>query len=294
MLTHMKRIRKVVTWTLFQRSAKDVMVLVGSVEMFMAIAGFSLADILPESVGWPIRLLVFILAFLVLTVAAVAISYLRSKDGLRVEVGGNDVEVKVGDLIIEDGLKLIPFDEWFDIQVDDKVISRNSLNGIFIEEYADKPLLGLVVAKQEETTLAAPDEVDGRYRYPLGTVKSCGDNYALLAFTHMDNLNRAHLSRGQYEECLLNMWGELNRMYAGKRIVLPLLGSGITRFEGGKPTEDELLQCMLCTLRASKQNFKNGIVIVLTRKTADRIRLYEVREYSDGWNQEKREKDGVL
>jgi hypothetical protein len=293
MLTHVKRMRKVVTWTLVQRSAKGAMVLVGVSETFMAIAGFSLADMLPDSVGWPIRLLVFALAFLILSTIIAVISYLRSKNGLQVEVGGNDVEIKVGDLFAEDGLKLIPFDEWFDIQVDDKVISRNSLNGIFIEQYADGTLLRRSVTRQDETTLSAPDKVNGRYRYPLGTIKPYDGSYALLAFTHMDNLNRAHLSRGQYEECLLNMWCELNRVYAGKRVVLPLLGSGITRYEGSEPTRDELLQCMLCTLRASRQNFRDGIEIVLTRKTANHMRLHEVREYTDGWNQGKGEKDGI-
>lgn len=50
---------------------------------------------------------------------------------------GMDVDVVVGDLFAMDGVKVIPFDEYFDIQVDDKVISRNSLNGIFVEKYAD-------------------------------------------------------------------------------------------------------------------------------------------------------------
>lgn len=133
---------------------------------------------------------------------------------------------------------------------------------------------------------------DGRICYPLGTIKDC-DGFAMLAFTHMDEVNRAYLRRGQYEECLLNMWDELDRMYAGRRIVLPLLGSGITRFENGKPSEDDLLRCMLCTLRASKHHFKEGVNVVLTKKTAARMRLFEVNGYAEAWNNRIGEKDGL-
>ena len=52
-------------------------------------------------------------------------------------INGMDIDIVVGDLFVTDGVKVIPFDEYFDIQVDDKVISRNSLNGIFIKRYAD-------------------------------------------------------------------------------------------------------------------------------------------------------------
>ena len=134
---------------------------------------------------------------------------------------------------------------------------------------------------------------DGRIRYPLGTIKDYNE-YALLAFTHMDKLNRARLRRSEYEECLLNMWDELDRMYAGRPVVLPLLGSGITRFDGGKPSEDDLLRCMLCTLRASKRHFKEGVVVVLTEKTAARMRLYEVNGYIEAWENRIGEKDGFI
>lgn len=115
----------------------------------------------------------------------------------------------------------------------------------------------------------------------------------MLAFTHMDEFNRAHLERGQYEECLLNMWDELDRMYAGRRVVLPLLGSGITRFKGTQPSEDDLLRCMLCTLRASGHRFSAGVSIALTKKTTDKMRLYEVKDYTDAWRQGMGEKIGL-
>lgn len=232
--------------------------------------------------GWPERTLIFFAAFALVCTIIVIGSYLVSRKGVDVEVNEKAVSLSVGDLFTRDGFKVIPFNERFDTVVDDKVISRSSINGIFIDRYADKPSLERAIENRQPTTLKPPHEVDGRLVYPLGTIKPYED-YALLAFTHIDELDRAHLTKGQYEECLMSMWGELSRTYAGRKLILPLLGSGITRFDDGQPSDDELLRCMLCTLRASGVSFKEGVEIVLTEETASRMRLYEVKGYAESW-----------
>lgn len=288
----LKRFFHKVTWAFLKKSFIGVASVVGVVATVMGIAGFSLADLLGESAGWATRLLWFLAAFLVITGLVAVVTYARSRNGASVSIGGTDVEIKVGDLFACGGVRVIPFDEYFDTQVDDRVISRNSLNGIFVERYADWETLQRTVAEAQPSVVGEPEVVGDRLRYPLGTVKAYGD-YALLAFAHMDETHRAHLGRGQYEDCLRNMWADLNRMYAGRMVVLPLLGSGITRFEGGKPSDDDLLRCMLCTLRASGQHFKDGVLIILTKKSADRMRLYEVDDYTKAWKQGIGEKHGL-
>ena len=86
----------------------------------------------------------------------------------------------------------------------------------------------------------------------------------LLAFTHFDN-NEAHLSQRDYEDCLRIMWTEISRTYANKPIFIPLLGGGITRFDGTpNKSKSDLLKCMLCTLRTSLVNINQPITILLT------------------------------
>jgi hypothetical protein len=271
-----------ISLSLVKRSAGCAMAFVGIVEMVMAVCGYSLGDVLPESMGWTERTLCFLVTFAALCTVIVVWSFLSSRNGVGVEVNGRSAVVSVGDLFTRNGFKIIPFNERFDTDVDDKVISCSSLNGMFIERYADKPSLKRAIESQQETTLEPPKNVDNRLVYPLGTIKPYGD-YALLAFTHMDGLEQAHLTKGQYEGCLISMWGELSRTYAGRKVVLPLLGSGITRFDDGQPSDDELLHCMLCTLRASGVAFKEGVEIVLTEQTAQRMRLYEVKGYAESW-----------
>ena len=288
----LKRFFHKVTWDFLKKSLVGAASVVGVAATVMGIAGFSLVDMLGESASWESRLFWFLAAFLLITGLVAAITYARSRNGVSVCICGTDVEVKVGDLFAADGVRVIPFDEYFDTRVDDKVISRNSLNGIFIEQYAESTSLLRAVDDKQPSLMGEPETVDGRLRYRLGTVKAY-DDYALLAFTHMDELNRAYLHRGQYEECLINMWAELNRMYAGRRVVLPLLGSGITRFDHGKPSEDDLLRCLLCTLRASGQSFKEGVLIVLTKETVAKMRLYEVQDYVGGWDKKNGEENGL-
>lgn len=266
--------------------------IVGAVSTVMGVLGISLVDLFGESSGWPVRLFGLAVGFFGLSCLTALLIYARYREGLSVEICGTDVKIAVGDLFACDGVKVIPFDNYYDACVDDKIISRNSLNGVFIERYADKDALYRAIDKPQPSLAGEPELVDNRLRYPLGTVKSC-DDYALLAFSHMDGMKRAYLRRGQYEDCLLKMWAELNRMYAGKRVVLPLLGSGITRFENGKPSEDDLLRCMLCTLRASGEQFKGGVLIVLTKNSAERMRLYELGDYVKMWKQGIGEKDGL-
>lgn len=287
-----KQITHIVTWPLVKKSFKLSFAIIGAISTIMGVAGISLIDLLPKDSGCLFRLFALVILFVLLAFFAAIATYHHSKDGVHLLINGMDVDIVVDDLFGAEGVKVIPFDEYFDIKVDDKVISKNSLNGIFVEKYADQNVLKQVVEERQPSLLKPYKAGDGRICYPLGTVKDC-DDFALLAFTHMDEVNRAYLHRGQYEECLLNMWDELDRMYAGRRIVLPLLGSGITRFENGKPSEDDLLRCMLCTLRASQHHFKEGVVVVLTEKTAARMRLYEVNGYTEAWDNRIGEKNDL-
>jgi hypothetical protein len=98
----------------------------------------------------------------------------------------------------------------------------------------------------------------------------------LLAFTHFEN-NEARLTQKDYEDCLRVMWKEINRTYADIPIFIPLLGSGITRFEERQHTNSDLLKCMLCTLRTSNADIKQPITILLTEKVIQDINMYEIK-----------------
>lgn len=53
-------------------------------------------------------------------------------------IDGSKVLVLTGDLFKQSGLKAIAFNEYFDTQVDDRIISKSSLNGMYIETYSGR------------------------------------------------------------------------------------------------------------------------------------------------------------
>lgn len=52
---------------------------------------------------------------------------------ININVEGSDVTIKVGDIFQQPGLKVIAFNEYFDTQVDNRIIAESSLNGTFIK-----------------------------------------------------------------------------------------------------------------------------------------------------------------
>jgi hypothetical protein len=54
---------------------------------------------------------------------------------INTNIDGSTVNIKCGDIFNENGLKVITFNEYFDTQINEKIISSRSLNGIFINKF---------------------------------------------------------------------------------------------------------------------------------------------------------------
>ncbi len=102
----------------------------------------------------------------------------------------------------------------------------------------------------------------------------------MLAFTHFDEDNKAFLSVEDYISGLMHMWNEIDVYYAGKSVSLPLLGTGITRFNTCEISSQELLSYIVMTFKASKIKFNNGatVNIVLSKNIKPEVNLYDIRK----------------
>ena len=109
----MKRIVHIVTRSLVKKSVKWSMAIIGLISTVMAVMGVSLSDLLPKDSGYLVRLIVFAALFVVLAILAAVVAYHRSKSGINLTINGMDVDAVVGDLFVADGVKVIPFDEYF-------------------------------------------------------------------------------------------------------------------------------------------------------------------------------------
>ena len=139
------------------------------------------------------------------------------------------------------------------------------------------------VVENEAKRLGLQKKNDGLYEFPLGTViryDSSVDNqtYLMLAMTELNIQHEAHTNMAKFELMLMKMWTEIDRVYASNDIVLPVLGTGISRFDDGPKDREALLRCMLCTLNSSGVSLKSKVDIIIYGDVKD-IPMYEYKKY---------------
>ena len=210
---------------------------------------------------------------------------------INVNVESTTISIVTGDLFKQDGLKAIPFNEYFDTQVDDEVISKASLNGIFIKdillgevEQLDSHILSYEfreenILEKNTTRIAGKNQ-----KYQIGTV-CLYEDYLLTAFSKFNDKNQAYLTMPEYLEFLIKFWDEINVVYAQRSVSVPIFGSGITRIKEHKNiTDEELLKIMLWTFRISETRFKYPakLNIVIHEDKIDKINLFEIKSIQNG------------
>lgn len=210
---------------------------------------------------------------------------------INVDIDGSNVNIKCGDLFLENGLKTIPFNEYFDTVVDDKIISNKSLNGIFINRFfKDKvnELDSFIVEKSDNTDIIDNQHLRSQggksVKFKLSTI-FVYDDFIITAFSKFDEHNRATLTMPEYIEFLINFWDRVNRVYAQKNVSVPVFGSGITRIKEHKNINDEdLLKIMLWTFRLSEMKFKHPakLTIVIHEDKIGQINLFGLKSIELG------------
>ena len=229
---------------------------------------------------------VIIFVFLLISIYIATFIYANKKKSVKLEVNKTTINVTIGDIFNQDGLKIIPFNEYFDTLVDDKLISSNTLNGKYLSEYVenrdelDKKISSEKRLRKLQILIDNKRENGKKIKYPLGTIYK-NEDYLLLAFSRFDPDNRAFLNKEDIIKCLLNMWNEIDILYSGYSINIPLLGTGITRFHGVELSEQELLEILLVSFKMSGLTLtKNAnINIIVYKDSIDNINFFKLSDY---------------
>jgi Domain of unknown function (DUF6430) len=218
--------------------------------------------------------------------------YIVVKSGLKeitLNINGSLIEITSGDIFKQDPdcYKVIAFNEFFDTKVDDNIISSNSLNGMYLlKRYPNnKDIIDLDNRIANDPRLKIKEEgvhrkLGGKTtRYELGSIFKDND-YFLVAFSKFNEKNEANLRLAEYATCLLKFWDEVNGLYNRKTVVLPLLGSGITRHKDFNATNQELLEVIIWTFKISKVKFKepSKVKIVIYEDQLKDINFYKLKE----------------
>lgn len=204
---------------------------------------------------------------------------------IKLNIKGSDFIIKQGDIFLQEGLKVINFNEYFDTIVDNKIIAKNSLNGKFItEKVKDLEKLDSTIDEQLlnfNTTEVTRKNGGKNKKYDLGTIVEYED-YLLTAMTKFDDNNKANLTLREFLSFLMNFWNNLNIIYANRKVNITLFGSScLNRItDSYEITEQELLEIIIWTFKISKIKFKypNDITLILTKDLLNKINLYKVKE----------------
>ena len=201
-------------------------------------------------------------------------------------INNSKAEVKIGNIFEEEGLKVIAFNEYFDSLVNEKVIASSTLNGQFINNYVNdinelnKEILEnkhLSSRKLENNTSRREGNTQ---KYALGSIHEHND-YLLTAFTKFDEDNRAFLKMSDYINCLLNFWNEIDIIYANRSVIIPLLGTGITRLKDyDTMSEQEKLELLLWSFKVSRIKFTYPakVTVVIHESFQDKINFYKLKK----------------
>lgn len=233
------------------------------------------------------------LAFLALLALIYLVIWFWSNNlnSIDINVEGSDVSIKTGDIFQQPGLKAIAFNEYFDTQVDNKIIGETSLNGVFIQRHLGVPPseLDRYIEEYAFDDSEVLEENEARKqgkkkRYQIGTI-CLYEDYLMTAFSKFDENNKALLTMPEYLEFLINFWDKVNNVYAQKSVSTTIFGSGITRIKGHKNIADEdLLKIMLWTFRISEMRFKYPakLTIVIHKDKINQINLLDIKSARNG------------
>lgn len=205
---------------------------------------------------------------------------------MKLEINNSIIKIKVGDIFSETNFKVIAFNEYFDTQVDNKIISENTLNGLYIKNVIGNcENLDNLISSNNHLNEMIIDRNDTREngkknKYKLGTILEV-DSYLLTAFSKFDNQDRAYLNMVDYINFLLNFWNEIDKIYNGRSVSIPLFGSGITRFKEYHDINDqELLELLIWSFKVSRIKFTYPSVvnIVIHDSKKDKINFYKLKD----------------
>lgn len=224
------------------------------------------------------RIMTYIVVF-VIVIIFYAI-YCRVRRSICIKGHGYSIRIEYGDILKKDNCKrIINFDECFTTSVGDAPsdIKCSSICGQYLLSNPIHNMQALI----DEAQLK-PAKGKSRYqskdRYESGRLVPNGDDL-LMAFAKLDKDGRGwFFSREELLDCLSILWDEIDKYYGQKNVCIPILGSGITRFEDKLLTQQELLDIIVASYKLSSHKIKPPYQLHIVCKKSDDFSLNRIGE----------------
>lgn len=221
-----------------------------------------------------------ILCLLFCWVVASFFDFLFRKLRRRITIKGLNYSVRIeyGDILkVKKCKRIISFDECFTTKIgqNPEDIKPSSICGQYLITHPDIDVQRLI-----EDAHVVPDQKKSKYNkkncYIPGTLVPNG-NDLLMAFARLDERGKGHFfTRDEYIECLDHLWKELEYYYASSDVCIPILGSGITSFDGSSGasySQQELLDIILTSYKLTSHKIKSPKKLRIICKKTDGFSL---------------------
>lgn len=273
---------------------KNYLADIGVISSLVTLVSFFLTA---QDMSCKIEYIAFVFVMVLIVLFFLKWYWANNLSSIRLRINNTKVIIKEGNIFElldkkpeerKGEISVIAVNDCYDTIVDNRIIAAKSLHGQYINRLIeDDKLEELNKVIETDEILNKPDnrvELQGRTKgktvqYPIGSVVEF-ESYVLAAFTKFDKNNKAYLSAEEYVRFWMCFWENIDEIYAGRTINIPLIGAGITRFRNGKPTKQELLEVMLWSLKISGFHNTYGdkkINILIYTSDIDEIDFYHVQ-----------------
>ena len=232
---------------LLKKSVAYAFALISAIFTFVPEAIFGKVVLIPEAVinqfKWlegnalEINIVVNrILLFGIIWIVAAIIYklYLRWRNEVSIKGNNYKITVEYGDVLKAKKCKrVINFDECFSSHVGNNPadVKPTSICGQYLIANPDLDIQSLISNSQLKP-LNSKSRYNNKERYESGRIVPNGDDL-LMAFAKLDKNGLGRLTRDEYLKCLSVLWEEIDKYYGQKDVCIPILGAGLTRFDGG-------------------------------------------------------------
>ncbi|PWM79657.1 MAG: hypothetical protein DBY32_01985 [Phascolarctobacterium sp.] len=225
--------------------------------------------------------LIFIISLYLLILIIIYLFQNYIKKQIDIKGIGYHIIIKYEDIFhFTNSKKVIAFDECFTLTVGFRTedIKPNSICGQYLEAH---PLTSETLECLITQTGLKPEKSKSKFnsktKYKSGKLIP-RDDFLLLSFAKLDKIGLGKLTRKEFIDCLQVLWEEIDKYYNQEDVCIPILGSGITRFDDRTLTKQELLDLIIMSYKLSPYKIKlpNKLYIVCLK--SDDFTLQKIGE----------------
>ena len=176
-----------------------------------------------------------------------------SKRSVEARIGGTDVvvEIRIGNVLKQKGAVVVGSNTTFDTSLEDKIISRTSVQGQFTERYCPNVVeldhkLGQALKSIPSTNRTKTDKPYGKVKaYEFGTVapiEISGRKAYFVVIARLNSDRAASSTVDEFLDALPNIWNGIRERGGMEPLACPILGSGYSRLNF---TRSQLVQVII-------------------------------------------------